>query len=314
MGLLGLSPRVRGNLAWRDQALVDQGSIPACAGNHERHYASADRVGSIPACAGEPSRRSPARRDGSVYPRVCGGTGFLVDVRRNVGGLSPRVRGNLQDPRRRRELEEVYPRVCGGTFSTPRPDAFDRGLSPRVRGNLGRRERSAGLDRSIPACAGEPASRWGTTLSRWVYPRVCGGTPASTVTLSAPAGLSPRVRGNHGVRDHQTKVVGSIPACAGELLVGRERWRHPGSIPACAGEPLGFQGVLVADARVIGPARCVGSGWLWAARTLGESPSVWREPGSPCPSLWLSKVCSPCAWGAPGFCTVFRLSCWSAKG
>ena len=54
------------------------------------------------------------------------------------------------------------------------------------------------------------------TRGREVYPRVCGGTIASTWPIRCLTGLSPRVRGN---RLHATGVVlksGSIPACAGE--------------------------------------------------------------------------------------------------
>ena len=51
---------------------------------------------------------------------------------------------------------------------------------------------------SIPACAGEPVTASGLALTRWVYPRVCGGThPAVRVGAAIP-GLSPRVRGNPG--------------------------------------------------------------------------------------------------------------------
>ena len=51
-----------------------------------------------------------------------------------------------------------------------------RGLSPRVRGNRVRRSRGYCYERSIPACAGEPAPSRALLLLRGVYPRVCGGT------------------------------------------------------------------------------------------------------------------------------------------
>ena len=70
----GLSPRVRGNRM--------RGGVCVAVG------------GSIPACAGEPPSRRSCRACGTVYPRVCGGTG--AGARRAAGssGLSPRVRGN----------------------------------------------------------------------------------------------------------------------------------------------------------------------------------------------------------------------------
>ena len=51
---------------------------------------------------------------------------------------------------------------------------------------------------------------------RWVYPRVCGGTPSKAVLVSMECGLSPRVRGNPVGPVQVVQVVRSIPACAGE--------------------------------------------------------------------------------------------------
>ena len=90
-----------------------------------------------------------------VYPRVCGGTirSVLPDV--FAEGLSPRVRGNLEqrqpdaaqgrsipacagEPMKKivmKKTTRVYPRVCGGTLDTPATLFLSKGLSPRVRGN-----------------------------------------------------------------------------------------------------------------------------------------------------------------------------------
>ena len=155
--LYGLSPRVRGNRC--------RGSNP-CA-----------RRGSIPACAGEPRNHLVRRRCAGVYPRVCGGTSFRPSRSANVKGLSPRVRGNLDEedfgcihvrsiPACAGEPVEtgattsnlrVYPRVCGGTSLATYTCAQQKGLSPRVRGNLFRYPVDDTAERSIPACAGEPS-------------------------------------------------------------------------------------------------------------------------------------------------------------
>ena len=72
------------------------------------------------------------------------------------------------------------------------------------------------MPRSIPACAGEPASgvRWRD--GRGVYPRVRGGTTTYGTVWRVRQGLSPRARGN--LRQHLLDKAGvwSIPACAGE--------------------------------------------------------------------------------------------------
>ena len=111
----GLSPRVRGNPGY---AVRRPG-----------------RRRSIPACAGEPARLWTGRGSTRVYPRVCGGTPDRVTPIALPPGLSPRVRGNRDNPlgavydagsipacagephrpQAARRPGRVYPRVCGGT-------------------------------------------------------------------------------------------------------------------------------------------------------------------------------------------------------
>ena len=154
----GLSPRVRGNRYGRRNGERDRGSIPACAGEPR----------SACSCCTAPS----------VYPRVCGGTHRTKSEQNITEGLSPRVRGNHRPnggPKQRtrsipacageplpawhpKRKPPVYPRVCGGTMLARLRLSIVSGLSPRVRGNL-----LVGLirpvgKRSIPACAGEPAT------------------------------------------------------------------------------------------------------------------------------------------------------------
>ena len=91
-----------------------------------------------------------------------------------------------------------------------------RGLSPRVRGNPRQARRNRHRPGSIPACAGEPKSRYIIAWIDKVYPRVCGGTIRGRPRAPQCAGLSPRVRGNRGCPIAASATVGSIPACAGE--------------------------------------------------------------------------------------------------
>ena len=174
---MGLSPRVRGNLA-------QLGQLPK-------------GLGSIPARAGEPTCCATSRRRKRVYPRACGGTLAALIALPHGWGLSPRVRGNHRvvdeqgvhagsiparaggNPAatRRSALaigtsDTVYPRACGGTLIRLLTGTVGSGLSPRVRGNRfrlptglsprvrGNRficQRPAAPTRSIPARAGEPA-------------------------------------------------------------------------------------------------------------------------------------------------------------
>ncbi len=172
----GLSPRVRGNPRFLRTVGVNGRSIPACAG--------------------EPPRSSPNWKPAAVYPRVCGGTLWLLPSCAVLCGLSPRVRGNRPRQGRARvqqgsipacagepamppcyaPLLSVYPRVCGGTAKIGISCQPLRGLSPRVRGNRGARRQYLPTLRSIPACAGEPPKCHSNRKETQVYPRVCGGT------------------------------------------------------------------------------------------------------------------------------------------
>ena len=96
------------------------------------------------------------------------------------------------------------------------------GLSPRVRGNPTRPDPCDSRRRSIPACAGEPATRRARAALHSVYPRVCGGTSSDLRIRISWRGLSPRVRGNQAAQGGEGFLERSIPACAGE----------PGSCPA----------------------------------------------------------------------------------
>ena len=196
--LVGLSPRVRGNL--------------------HRAQRPPDNPGSIPACAGEPVPGAIREAVLWVYPRVCGGTASSRKANWSVRGLSPRVRGNPRSkvycPYRVGSIPAcageprwhppsparggVYPRVCGGTIEIIRLGFENQG--------------------SIPACAGEPVNRGQVFCHRGVYPRVCGGTGFGGHSLLALLGLSPRVRGNRLRRPLAPCSPGSIPACAGEPI------------------------------------------------------------------------------------------------
>ena len=198
--LLGLSPRVRGNLSHRQQVsavLVLAGGLsPRVRGNRQLIPFHRPNARSIPACAGEPYCYPIKTQIVWVYPRVCGGTRIILYDRTGGGGLSPRVRGNLVAPPLRAPGRRVYPRVCGGTRMTPNLSKRCLGLSPRVRGNPRPPSAPLGRSGSIPACAGEPGSITPRRNTGRVYPRVCGGTPVGGGWAAARAGLSPRVRGN----------------------------------------------------------------------------------------------------------------------
>ena len=66
---------------------------------------------------------------------------------------------------------------------------------------------------------------------RGVYPRVCGGTIASSSSVGDTGGLSPRMRGNLAPAAQLRQLPGSIPAYAGEPGTWwakiRRKWVYP---------------------------------------------------------------------------------------
>ena len=237
-------------------------------------------AGSIPARAGEPRHQRPRGPSRPVYPRACGGTyprrrlyprrrGLSPRVRgtrqttrrsRSCAGLSPRVRGNPPDdtpePELRRSIPAragepagngqavlrsgVYPRACGGTTWIGHARHTYNGLSPRVRGNRNGLACRAIAGRSIPARAGEPRLINYGRRSCTVYPRACGGTRLHRFFSVPSWGLSPRVRGNHIVRQMPTGSHRSIPARAGEpISTGRASSRGSVYPRACGGTHAG---------------------------------------------------------------------------
>ena len=170
--------------------------------------------------------------------RVCGGTRRSSLTASSSRGLSPRLRGNRRGEVRAEQIHrsipapagepliqsqayigrKVYPRACGGTVIAGDVHAFNAGLSPRLRGNRARFPGRRPCLGSIPAPAGEPASRASRSAFFSVYPRACGGTSYSLSGTGSANGLSPRLRGNPF--HHRLVPVGrrSIPAPAGEPL------------------------------------------------------------------------------------------------
>ena len=218
LGVAGLSPRVRGNQIRTPERLR--------------------RFGPIPACAGQPVSFAQESQPVKAYPRVCGATKRGNHNPFFDWGLSPRVRGNRAGSLQKQSscgpipacagqpslllilgtCSRAYPRVCGATPWCVLLKVEDQGLSPRVRGNQGGFLMGHVFMGPIPACAGQPRTR-PLVLPFWgAYPRVCGATRASILTILRRLGLSPRVRGNPRISFLRSWLAGPIPACAGQPL------------------------------------------------------------------------------------------------
>ena len=155
----------------------------------------------------------------------------------------------------------VYPRACGGTDQERRINQMVTGLSPRVRGNHCPGIRRRGRHGSIPARAGEPASRSSCRPATTVYPRACGGTRTSGAAVKGLTGLSPRVRGNPHPLCCPPPAGGSIPARAGEPSRRLTRCPARTVYPRARGGTISVPSVM--------------------ARVMGLSPRVRGNPQYP---------------------------------
>ena len=180
---------------------------------------------------------------------------MLATLTDGAGGLSPRVRGNLNGVPTEMEGKgpipacagesairraagrrgRAYPRVCGGIEGNALDALAEAGLSPRVRGNRQYARPGLRWTGPIPACAGESLSTLPGVASAGAYPRVCGGIVTRARRASVTRGLSPRVRGNHGAGEWWGDVSGPIPACAGESKSGAMPWPAGGAYPRVCG-------------------------------------------------------------------------------
>ncbi len=173
----GVYPRVYGATGDAD-FLRDcaKGLSPCVRGYRPLCHLWQSRSGSIPVCTGLPGDRLHRRRAPRVYPRVYGATRWSAPACGLTWGLSPCVRGYLEQiknitqgtgsipvctglpifPLLTFSAARVYPRVYGATDLPPLDLQRRPGLSPCVRGY---RAGSSGKLRflgSIPVCTGLP--------------------------------------------------------------------------------------------------------------------------------------------------------------
>ena len=133
----GPSPRVRGSHAPAELPLVENGSIPACAGKPLRSHSSSTADWVHPRVCGEAAYRgTSAARGWGPSPRVRGSPELLCPVHADEGSI-PACAGKPARRRAGRPPWTVHPRVCGEAWFRLHTAPTDLGPSPRVRGSLG---------------------------------------------------------------------------------------------------------------------------------------------------------------------------------
>ena len=282
----GLSPQVRGTAELAGLGLALARFIPAGAGNSTGLYVLSAK--------------------NSVYPRRCGEQAQQGADDQRFGGLSPQVRGTVDDPHAHRAggrfipagagnrgcrpclclLLPVYPRRCGEQVLERDRHLVAVGLSPQVRGTVFQGPGLFGLGRFIPAGAGNRWSKYRVTISTSVYPRRCGEQTPPTKSPPSAGGLSPQVRGTGLMADPAPRNARFIPAGAGNSFLHPPNW-PPGSVyPRRCGEqrvqvnhdysPSGLspqvRGTGHEDGTDEGRGRFIPAG---AGNSEGEAPAAW---------------------------------------
>ena len=161
------------------------------------------------------------------------------------------------------------------------PDGRFEGSSPPARGRASRARRRPHAMGFIPACAGESGDPYGRASFRRVRPRLRGGETTCRNVSSPAEGSSPPARGRGEQAACHHRVVGFIPACAGESNRGASAPRgtgvHPrlrGGEPQCAEGGSGGEGSSP-------PARGRGRSDAGKSQTTGFIPACAGERPGP---------------------------------
>ena len=191
------------------------GSSPRVRGTHNNRSGTPDREGIIPACAGNTSLcRASIHFTSGSSPRVRGT--LQIKQRYSVlRGIIPACAGNTSITMLTCEPVWDHPRVCGEHPSLRPYFASFAGSSPRVRGTHHVCSRGRKLPGIIPACAGNTDCPMRRLFGRWDHPRVCGEHGEDYGFIAGDLGSSPRVRGTLCTVRLDLRIVGIIPACAG---------------------------------------------------------------------------------------------------
>ena len=234
--------------AWRDHPRVcgeyqnvrfsddwDGGSSPRMRGTRAVRAACGRAGGIIPAYAGNTRWMIPPVRARGDHPRVCGEHCGEHSASFGVLGSSPRMRGTHSRCRRAANVTGIIPAYAGNTMMTPRlttatwdhprvcgehdplvPSVCDvLGSSPRMRGTPFVVIAVTVWRGIIPAYAGNTLPVLPNPFSPRDHPRVCGEHGEIDVCMAGNMGSSPRMRGTPVIPSSCGRLVGIIPAYAG---------------------------------------------------------------------------------------------------
>ena len=108
--------------------------------------------------------------------------------------------------------------MCGEHFDLNGLSLVPKGSSPRVRGTYTIKAMLKTNCGIIPACAGNILTPLECERLQGDHPRVCGEHRNLRGKMSRREGSSPRVRGTCSVAIDVVRLIGIIPACAGNIV------------------------------------------------------------------------------------------------
>ena len=212
-----------------------------------------------PACAGKSRPPVCANCNTWDHPRVCGEKNCGSKLAFRTIGSPPRVRGKAEAFKallvaagitpacagKRMVLAVLdrsirdHPRVCGEKCRGRSCWCFRLGSPPRVRGKVQKVRHSRFFAGITPACAGKRSWPTSTKIPARDHPRVCGEKSLKGVTLTAPAGSPPRVRGKVVDRFSYAVAFGITPAYAGKRFSSFPYVTQERDHPRVCGEKAG---------------------------------------------------------------------------
>ncbi|KXS37980.1 MAG: hypothetical protein AWU55_1920 [Halomonadaceae bacterium T82-2] len=216
----GLSPRLRGSVAYRYQLLAGRRVIPAPAGIGSMSPSSSWNVSGYPRACGD--REAPTARKGGgggLSPRLRG-SGLAGQLPHGASRVIPAPAGIGRRVSVSRRCRAGYPRACGDRINSLELLRSMCGLSPRLRGSVAGAQELVRKDRVIPAPAGIGPQFPSPQCAIAGYPRACGDRVSSGSSSTIFDGLSPRLRGSGRKCRQQRRSRRVIPAPAGIGFTG----------------------------------------------------------------------------------------------
>ena len=178
--------------------------------------------------------RSATSPQGSS-PHVRGTLGHRVDRVPQLG-IIPACAGNTIRFCGFRLCFRDHPRMCGEHMKTHDAEGYQAGSSPHVRGTLYDVRPWLARLGIIPACAGNTFVAFEFEGRYRDHPRMCGEHRLMPAEVTASTGSSPHVRGTRLVAWCDARLVGIIPACAGNTMPCRRIVGFRGDHPRMCGE------------------------------------------------------------------------------